>query len=268
MMPLRRTQLRRTRPRRSLLSGALVTVGVGLGVGLGLAACGSESSEPLPTSNGQGPAAFDPGETYAPEVTGSTLTDAITNSFYPAPVGARWVYEAHTDEGVERDEVTVTADQRSVWGTAARVVRDTVYLDGVMVEDTLDWYGQDPEGNVWYLGEDTAEYENGAVTTRAGSWESGVNGALPGIVMLASPDVGHVYRQEYLAGEAEDLAQVVSINESVTVPAGSFSGCLKTRDRSAIDPEIDEFKYYCPGIGVTLEEEGDTRVELLEYSGL
>jgi len=229
---------------------------------------GSDSSDPLPTSDGQGPAPFDPGQTYAPDVDAATLTAEITNPLYPAPLGARWVYESQTDEGLERAEVTVMSDPYAVWGTSARVVKDTVLLDGTLAEDTLDWYGQDPDGNVWYLGEDTAEYANGVVTTREGSWESGVAGALPGIIMLGTPDLGHVYRQEYLAGEAEDLAQIVSTSESVTVPAGSFTGCTKTRERSAIDLEVDELKYYCPGVGIVLEEEGDTRVELIESSGL
>src|SRR5688572_14677318 len=168
---------------------------IGLGVLLGWAsfAC-SESVEPLPTSNGRGPAPFDPGEMYAPDVVAAQLSPEITNALFPAPVGARWIYEAETDEGLERIEVTVPGDTRGVWGATARVVRDTVYRDGEMIEDTWDWYGQDDDGHVWYLGEDTFEYENGMVVCSCGAWESGVDGALPGVNMLAQPAVGDVYR--------------------------------------------------------------------------
>lgn len=231
-----------------------------------LAACG-DSGPVLPRSNGVGPAPFDPGQTYVPSVSSAELRTDIANPFFPAPVGARWRYEAVTDEGTERIEIEVLEETRDVWGVTARVVRDTVYLDDQLIEDTWDWYGEDPDGNVWYLGEDTYEYENGMVLCDCGAWESGVDGALPGVVMLGAPTVGTVYRQEFLAGEAEDLAEVVAVDVSVTVAAGSFTGCIRTRGLSAIQP-IEEFKTYCPGVGVVLEEEGSERVELLEYSGL
>ena len=228
---------------------------------------GDESNKP-PTKDGL-PAGFDPSTTYSVDIDAVDLTPNITNPMFPAPIGARWVYEATTADGAEHTEVTVQADTKTVWGAAtARVIRDTVSVNGTVVEDTWDWYGQDDDGHVWYLGEDSTAYENGAVKCQCGSWESGKNGALPGVVMLATPETGHVYRQEYLAGEAEDTAQVVSLDETVTVPAGTFTGCIKTRDRSAIDKAADENKYYCPGIGIVLEEEAGERVELVEYSGL
>jgi hypothetical protein len=241
---------------------------LGIILALGAPACGSDGPEPLPVSNGEGPAPFDPDQVYEPDVTAAGLAVEIANPLFPAPVSARWVYQADTDEGLERIDVSVEAETHDVWGTTARVVRDTVFLEGEMIEDTRDWYAQDAAGNVWYLGEDTYEYEFGEVVCSCGAWTSGVDGALPGVVMLAQPKVGDVYRQEYLVGEAEDVAEVVATGASVTVPAGSFGGCLETRDRSAIDPELDEYKYYCPGVGLVLVEEGDVRVELTEYSGL
>jgi hypothetical protein len=224
-----------------------------------LAGCSNKS-----TSNGL-PAPFEPEQPYAPDVSADELSMNVTHPLFPLPVGARWVYEAQTDEGVERIEVTVMTETRAVYGADARIVRDTSFLDGVMAEDTRDWFAQDADGHVWYLGEDTAEYEDGVAVSTAGSWEAGMGGAL---TMPGEPKVGDIYRQEYLQGEAEDYAEVVSTSETVTVPAGSFSGCVKTRDRSAIEPGLDEFKYYCPSVGNVLVEEGDVRVELIEYSGL
>jgi hypothetical protein len=146
-------------------------------------------------------------------------------------------------------------------------VRDTVTLDGELIEDTFDWFAQDIDGNVWYLGEDTKEYENGEVVTTEGSWEAGVDGAEAGIVMLANPQVGDAYRQEWYPGHAEDVAEVVSLNEEVTVPFGTFTNCLQTRDFSTLEPELNEFKYYCTSVGaVTLEVVIDSgeRVELID----
>lgn len=228
--------------------------------------CSGDPDETAPTRTI--PAAYDPGQPYSVSVTGADLSASITNAFFPAPVGASWTYEAQTAEGIERIEVSVPAETKDLWGTSARLVRDTVYVADQMVEDTSDWYGQDGAGNVWYLGEDTAEYENGVLLNHNGAWESGVNDALPGVNMLADPQIGDAYRQEYLVGEAEDYAIVMSLDETVTVPAGTFTGCLKTNDKSAIDTLLDEYKYYCPGVGNVLVEEGSERVELIAFTGL
>jgi hypothetical protein len=239
-------------------------------IACGVAACSSsaEDEENEPNEDSNLPAAYDPSQPYVIDVDAADMTPTIQNQLFPAPVGAKWVYEAVKTDGLERIEVTVEAGTKDVWGTQARIVRDTVTENGELIEDTWDWYAQDDNGNVWYLGEDTTEYEAGVEVCNCGAWEAGVNEAIPGVIMLAEPKVGHVYRQEYLAGEAEDIAEIVSLNETVTVPAGTFQNCLKTRDRSAIDKSIDAYKYYCPGVGLTLEEEEGERVELIEYSGL
>ena len=224
-------------------------------------ACGS-SSDPIT------PAPFDPGGTYTPDVSAAALSPEITNPLFPAPVGARWVYDAEQPDGVEHIEVVVQAETRMVNGAVARVVRDTVTFNGEMIEDTFDWYAQDADGNVWYLGEDTAEYENGVVVSTAGAWEWGQRGALPGIIMLGHPEPRATYRQEYLAGEAEDYAEVDSLDETVTSPAGTFTHCLKTHDRSAVEAALDEHKYYCPGVGIVWTDEGDVQEKLTEFSGV
>ena len=122
--------------------------------------------------------------------------------------GNRWVYNETDAEGNEMQvEVTVTNDKKNILGISATVVHDVVTQDGSVKEDTLDWYAQDVDGNIWYLGEDTKEYENGVVVSTEGSWEAGVDGAQAGIVLPANPEVGMTYRQEYYAGEAEDRAR-------------------------------------------------------------
>jgi hypothetical protein len=242
-----------------------------LAIILALAVQGCTSETPPdeePIGAVRNPAVFDPSKPYAPVVSASELSPSLTHELFPAPAGARWTYEAKKPDGTERIEIEVLPEKKSVWGTSATVIRDTVFLDDEMIEDTWDWYAEDASGNVWYLGEETYEYENGQVVCECGAWESGVDQALPGVIMLADPRVADAYRQEYLKGEAEDYAEVVSLSEKVTVAAGSFTGCLKTRDRSAIDPSNEAFKYYCPGVGTVLEEEDGERVELISYSGL
>lgn len=235
---------------------------------LAQAACSSSNTGKFPL-----PVNFDPDAPYSVMITGADLSPVIDNSFFPAPEGATWMYQAETDEGTEQIDVTVLGPMdaggtKAVMGANARVIRDTVRLNGAVIEDTWDWYGQDIEGNVWYLGEDTSEYENGTFVCHCGAWEWGVDGALPGFIMLADPQVGDAYRQEYLEGEAEDVAEVVQLDVTVTVAAGMFTGCIKTREVSVIDRSYEEFKTYCPGIGVVLEEADDERVELIAYSGL
>jgi hypothetical protein len=195
--------------------------------------------------------------------------EIIDNPYLTFTPGATFTYRSETDEGTEEDIVTVTDETKEILGVTARVVRDTVSLDGELIEDTFDWFAQDKEGNVWYLGEDTKEYENGEVVSTEGSWEAGVDGAKAGIIMLADPQVGDTYRQEWYPGVAEDAAEVISLNEEVTVPYGTFTNCLQTREFSTLDPELNEYKFYCPDVGgVTLEEvidSGET-VELIDVN--
>jgi hypothetical protein len=147
-------------------------------------------------------------------------------------------------------------------------VRDTVTEDGEVIEDTFDWFAQDRDGNVWYLGEDTKEFEDGELVSTEGSWEAGTKGAQPGIIMQASPQVGVGYRQEYFPGEAEDLAEVLRLDGKATVPFGSFEDLLVIEEWNPLEPKVIENKYYARGIGVVLEEQvkgGSERVELIAF---
>lgn len=232
-------------------SGALMTV---LLTGY-LGACANEESASPETR-----------EAYAPAIDPARFTTRIDNVYLPLAVGSRWVYEARVDEGIERVVVEVTDQTRQVMGVKTVVVRDVATLDGKAVEDTVDWYAQDDEGNVWYFGEETTSFEDGKSDT-AGSWEAGVDGAQPGIAMKAGPKVGDRYRQEYAAGEAEDMGEVVRIGERVSVRDRSFDDVLVTKDFSPLDPDAVEEKYYARGVGAVLVEQlggASERMELVE----
>lgn len=198
------------------------------------------------------------------------FTTTIDNPYWPMKPGSRWVYRETTPAGTKsRVVVTVTSKTKRIAnGILARVVHDVVTEDGEPVEVTDDWYAQDCAGNVWYLGEKTAEYENGKVVSREGSWEAGVDGAQAGIAIPADPQVGLTYRQEYYAGHAEDAGEVFSLAEQVQVPAGHFGDILMTKDTTTLKPRILEYKFYARGVGPVLEmgvSGGNDRADLLSY---
>jgi hypothetical protein len=204
-----------------------------------------------PASN---PALYAEGSAYAPKIDPADFSTTVDNPLWPLPPGTTWVFEGESDGSPERNEVTVTQDTKQVMGVTTVVVHDQVFVDDTLAEDTFDWYAQDRAGNVWYFGEATAEYEDGKVTSTEGSWEGGVDGAQPGIVMPALPVVGETYRQEFYRGHAEDLAKVIDPGTSVKVPYGSWDDALLTEEWTPLDPDIVEHKAYVKGIGFVREE--------------
>ena len=206
---------------------------------------------------------------YHPAIDPASFSSTVNNPYFTLTPGTTYTYKSHDDEGTEVNKVTVTDQTRKVMGVTTRVVWDRVWLDGELIEETYDWYAQDKEGNVWYFGEDSKEHKKGKVASTKGSWEAGVKGAQPGIVMQAQPVAGEPYRQEYLKGEAEDMGQVLSVQETVKVPAGTYEKCVKTKDWSALETGNIEHKYYSKEVGnVVLETEagGKKRVELVEVA--
>jgi hypothetical protein len=189
----------------------------------------------------------------------------VDNPFFPLEPGTVFRYEGETEGQIELNTVTVKQNRKTILGVNCTVVADSVWLYGELAEATLDWYDQDVDGNVWYLGEDSKEIENGVVVSTEGSWEAGVDGAEPGYIMLANPDVGDSYRQEYYEGEAEDMAEVVSLTESVTVPYGNFLDCLQTEEWSPLEAGVSEYKYYASGVGHVYVEDAAGGGD---YSGL
>ena len=207
---------------------------------------------------------IDPGDggDYAPELDPADFVAVVDNPYLPFVAGSRWTYEETNGEGQTEDiDIVVLDETREIAGITATVVRDTVSIDGVLVEDTHDFYAQDGDGNVWYLGEEVDNYdENGDLTDHEGSFEAGTDGAYAGIVMEADPQVGDAYRQEYYPGEAEDMGEVLRTGGTVSVPAGDFTDVIVTRDWNPLEPDVIEEKYFAPGVGQVREATvaGDT----------
>jgi len=200
------------------------------------------------------------------------------NTYFPMALETTYVYMAETEDELIRNEITITSDTEVIMGVTCIVVYDVEWVsidDGItwiLTEATYDWHAWDNDGNVWYFGEDTLEYVydddwNFLYTTDEGSWEAGVDGALPGIVMLADPMPGVCYQQEYYEGEAEDMGKVLKLNASVSVEYDDFDDCLKTKEWTPLEPGEIEHKYYAPGLGLVFIEElkGKTvEVELVD----
>lgn len=215
------------------------------------------------TNNGDpAPVVFD--LNYMSHIYPANFVNTINNPFLPITVGSIYTYTSETDQGKERGEVEVLTETRVVMGITCTVVRDRVSLNSEIVEDTYDWFAQDKDGNVWYFGERVDNYVNGVVDNHYGSWEAGVSGAEPGIMMLGNIVLGLHYRQEYYVGEAEDEGEVTSKNETVTVPSGTFTGCIKIKETNPLDPNFLEYKYYASGVGLLKVEKIADPIEVEE----
>jgi len=235
-----------------------------------LAACGSGDTTTVTDKTATAAAPDLPQGSEPVELDPAEFTTEIDNRHWPMAPGTRWVYEETQGSGPpQRVVVTVTDETKRIAnGVEARVLHDVVSENGQPIEITDDWYAQDADGNVWYLGERTGEYENGKLVTRSGSFEAGVDGAQAGIIMPAEPLPGLAYRQEYYEGEAEDRGEVLSLGEMAQVPAGFYPKTLMTRDLVPPEPKVQELKFYAPGVGpvLTLDTSGgDGREELMSF---
>jgi len=253
---------------------ASISVVAAIAAALAVAACGdSKETTSKPDARPEPPNQGLPQGSEPSRLDPADFTTDIDNPYWPMRPGARWVYRASDTTG-KREQVVVTVTDRTrkiANGIVARVVRDVVTEGGSPTEVTDDWYAQDSAGNVWYLGEATAEYEDGKVINRDGSFEAGKDGAQPGIAMPADPEPGLSYRQEYYKGEAEDKAGVITVGrEHVQVPFGFFDKrVLMTRDLVPLEPKVQELKFYVPNVGPVLSIHTDGaggRAELVRYT--
>ena len=193
------------------------------------------------------------GSKHEPVLDPANFVSVIDNPYYPLPVGRTLVYRGVRNGKTQVDRVHVTKRTKVVEGISATVVTDVATHRGTLLEKTEDWFAQDKQGNVWYLGEDTKAYlPNGHVDT-SGTWTASVQDAEPGIVMEAHPQVPDAYRQEYLRGQAEDTAWIVGRGGSVKVPYGSIHRAIRTLEFTQLEPDVVDTKYYAPCIGIVSE---------------
>ena len=233
---------------RIVALGIVVPLAAACGSGGGTNAGGTTSTTVSESTSSSATPTTDPN--YHPTIDPADFTAEITNPYFPLRPGTTYVYEGMRDGKPQHDEVVVTSDTRKILGVTCVVVQDTVTSNGALVEKTTDWYAQASNGDVWYFGEDTKEYENGVVSSTHGTWEAGVDGAQPGIVMKGTAAVGDKYRQEYRPGEAEDKGEVLRFEPSLNVPAGAYRNVLVTLDSDPLNPDKNDNKWYAPGVGL------------------
>jgi hypothetical protein len=233
-----------------------------------LAGCGSSGND---SSTAQQSGTF-PQSSEPSNLNPADFTTNVDNPYFPLPVGAQWHIRVTDQEGLVQHEVITVTDQtkKVADGVTTRVVKDLVYQDGKLAERTDDWYAQDKDGNVWYFGENTADIDirTGKADT-SGSFEAGAKGADAGIAMLAHPEAGMTYREEYYKGHAEDRSRVLALGQQAEVPAGHYTDVLLTEDYSPIEPDVLELKFYAKGIGQVLAPTvsgGSEREELVSFT--
>ena len=234
-----------------------------------LAGCGSSKGDSSSTAQQGGTSTF-PQSSEPANLNPADFTTQIDNPYFPLPVGGRWVVRVTDANGLEQRQVITVTDKtkRIADGVDARVVHDVVSEHGQPIEITEDWYAQDKDGNVWYFGENTAEIHNGKKDT-GGSFEAGAKGADAGITMLAHPEVGQTYREEYYVGHAEDRTRVLALDQQAQAPFGHFSDVLLTEDYTPVEPHVLELKLYAKGVGQVLAQTvsgGSEREELISYT--
>ena len=191
---------------------------------------------------------------YAPTIDPASFVAKVNNRYFPLKPGTAFHFRGVRDSTAQTDDMVVTHQVKRVLGVRCTVVRDTVSEHGGPVERTFDWYAQDKQGNVWYMGEDSLELKNGRFVRASDSWQAGVKGAKPGIIMRGTPRAGAVYRQEYYPpGGAFDQARVLGLSDSIRVSAGTFRRPLVTIEWSSVEPQLEK-KYYVAGIGEVMEK--------------
>jgi hypothetical protein len=190
---------------------------------------------------------------YSPSIDPSNFVLRVDNPLWPLKPGTAFHYRGVRGTIPQRDDEVVTRQTKQILGITCTVVRDTVSERGHPVERTSDFYAQDRQGNVWYMGEDSFELQNGRFVKASDSWRSGLKGGKPGIIMPAQPKAGDRYRQEYYPpGQALDEAHVIGYRGPVSVPYGTFKRVLVTSEFSPLEPQTER-KYYVPGVGEVLE---------------
>jgi hypothetical protein len=190
---------------------------------------------------------------YEPVLNPANFAHAITNPYFPLPVGRTLIYRGIRDGVTQIDTVHVTSQTRVLEGITATAVSDVATHKGTLLEKTTDWYAQDKQGNVWYLGERTAAYSGGHVD-HSGSWLAGVHDGEPGIVMKANPQIPDAYRQEFLAGQAEDTAWIVNRGGSIKLPFTVVRNVVTSLEFTVLEPKVIDKKIYAPGLGIVKEQ--------------
>lgn len=180
------------------------------------------------------------------------------NPYFVLEPGFQLVLEG----GDTKLQITVLEETKMVDGVATRVVEEKEWKDGELYEIAMNYFALcEQTKDVFYFGEDVDFYENGKVVKHDGSWLAGKDGNRAGLLMPGMPTLKMKFYQEIAPDVAMDRAEIVSLDETCETPAGTFSGCMKVKEGSAIELFAKEYKYHAPGIGLVRDED----LQLIKY---
>jgi hypothetical protein len=192
-------------------------------------------------------------ESYQPVIDPANFSSDVSHPWYPLKPGTVMIYSEREDDELRTRTVKVTHDTKLIMGVKCRVVHYVVTgSKGEVQEEAADFFAQDNQGNVWYFGEAARVFKGHGEVSNEGSWEAGAKGQ-PGVMLPANPAPGPAYRQAYLANVVEDMGQIMALNETVTVPLGTYPGCIRTKEWSMLESGNDR-KWYAKGIGLIRSE--------------
>ncbi|MGH7569530.1 MAG: hypothetical protein ACREL9_11315 [Gemmatimonadales bacterium] len=182
------------------------------------------------------------------------FTTTIDNPYMPLVSGTQFVFQGTDGGDAVQLVITVLAATEVVAGVTTRVLEERESVNGALIEVSRNFFVQAPGGSVCYFGEDVDIYQGGVVVSHEGQWRAGLNGAVPGIFMPASPAVGMAFRQEVAPGVAEDRVQIVAAGESVTVPYGTFTNTIRFRETTPLEPGASSTKVYARDFGQIVDD--------------
>ncbi len=175
-----------------------------------------------------------------------TFSTTVDNRWFPLVPGTSWTLTGVKDRKRAEDVFEVLPKTEVVAGVTCVIVQDDLSLNGVPRERTTGYFAQHQDGSVWFFGEDVHKLDsNGRVVSLAGSWRAGLDGAVPGLTMPADPKAGDSFDQI----TAHAGFEVLAVDKSVKVPAGTFPMTLLIEESDPEEPGIKARKYYAPGLG-------------------
>ena len=157
--------------------------------------------------------------------------------------------------GTDTLTITILSDTQKVDGIVAGVLEERETKNGALVEVSRNFMATDKNtGDVYYFGEDVDNYKDGKVINHESAWRAGTGGARFGLMIPAKPTVGQAFYQEIAPKVAMDRVEVVSTDETVKTPAGTFQNCVHLRETTPLERDVSH-KSYAPGIGLIKDDE-------------
>jgi len=171
-------------------------------------------------------------------------------------------YTLVLEGGTTRLVITVLNETRRIDNVETRVVEERETEKDQPVEVSRNFFAISTRTNsVFYFGEEVDTYKDGKVSGHEGAWQSGTAGAHFGLMMPGLPLLKARYYQEIAPKIAMDRAEIMSVTDTLTTPAGKFTNVLRTTESTPLELMSKESKCYAAGIGLIQ----DGSLKLVKY---